>query len=101
MARIGYTSCGCCGNPEASISRTATGTLSLTCHRCEFSGFAKVGTKAHRLTTAAMTPDEDETGAPAPVSDPPPAKTPKAPKPPTPTPTPPRAARSVFDLAQL
>lgn len=100
MARIGFTACGCCGNPEASISKTATGTLSLTCHRCEFSGFAKVGTKAHRLTTAAMTIDDDETGAPAPVIDPTPAKAPKAPKAPTPT-TPPRAARSVFELADL
>lgn len=100
MARIGFTACGCCGNPEASISRTATGTLSLTCHRCEFSGFAKVGTKAHRLTNAAMTMDEDDAAASMPISEPQTAKAPKAAKAP-PTPTPPRAARSVFQLADL
>lgn len=59
MARIGWTKCGCCGNTEAAISRTGTGTLSLSCHKCQFSGFAKAGTKAHRLVLADMTPDDE------------------------------------------
>lgn len=98
MARIGFTQCGCCGNPEASISRTGTGTLSVTCHRCEYSGFAKVGTKAHRLTMAAMTADDDAPADPAPQ-----AKPPKAPKaaPPAADPPPPKKSSSVFSLGDL
>lgn len=60
MARIGWTVCGCCGNPEASVSETKTGTLSITCHRCEFSAFAKPRTKAQRLVAAQMVRDQDD-----------------------------------------
>lgn len=75
MARIGSVQCGLCGNPEASVSRTGTGTLSMVCHRCEYSAFSKPGTKAHRLTSAALTLDDD-----APAADPAPAKPAKASK---------------------
>lgn len=60
MARIGWTVCGCCGNPESSVSETKTGTLSITCHRCEFSAFAKPRTKAHKLVSSQMVRDQDD-----------------------------------------
>lgn len=85
------------------MSRTTTGTLSVTCHRCEYSGFAKVGTKSHRLTLAAMTPDEDADEGQAPAAKP--AKTAKAPKaaaePTPPAPPEPKKRNSVFDLGDL
>lgn len=97
MARIGHVPCACpgCANPEASVSRTATGTLSVSCHRCEYSGFAKMGTKAHRLTLAAMTPDEDADEGTATA-----AKPPKASAPPAAAPEP-KKRNSVFDLGDL
>ncbi len=62
--RIGWTRCGCCGQPEAAVSKTDKGTLSITCHKCQFSAFAKPGTKAKRLIEAAMTPDDEGTETP-------------------------------------
>lgn len=91
MARIGWGTCGVCGNPEAAISRNDHGTVTVRCHRCEFSGYAKGGTKAARHILAGMTPDA-EGGAPAadpaPAGDPPKAK-------------PARAPAQPFDLSQL
>ena len=95
MARIGYTKCGCCGQPEAAVAETGTGTLSVTCHRCQFSGYAKPGTRAARLIREAMTPDDD---APAPTPAPAPAATP------VPAPVPPAKAPRVrvpFSLGSL
>ena len=63
MARIGWGACGVCGNPEASITKNASETISVRCHRCEYSGFAKAGTKAARAILAQMTPDQDAPAA--------------------------------------
>jgi len=107
MARIGWTKCGCCGNTEASISRTGTGTLSLSCHKCQFSGFAKAGTKAHRLILADMTPDDDADPAPVFVSPKKdhiqtPAKYTNTNKAPAAEPSPaPKKPASVFSLGDL
>lgn len=81
--RIGYVRCGICGNHEATVDEKATGTLSIGCHKCGISSFAKPGTRAKRLVMAAMTPEEDDTQKPAST----PATSP-APEPVTPTPTP-------------
>lgn len=70
MARIGGMTCPMgCGNPDASVSENATGTLSVKCHRCEFSGFASKGTKAARTIRAKMLADDD--GAPPDRIEPP------------------------------
>ena len=99
MARIGGHKCGCCGYEDATVSKTATGTLSLNCHRCEFSGFAKSGTKAHRLVNAGTTLDPDyedpadqvpKPADPAPADKVPPTK-----------PAKPKVPNSVFSLASL
>lgn len=74
MPRVGSVRCNLCGCQDAPVDKTATGTLSVKCHKCEFSGFAKPGTRAHRLISQAMTPDDDD-GTPAPAA-------PKPPKPP-------------------
>lgn len=57
MARIGWVACGVCGNPESSVSENAAGTLSVSCHRCQFSAYAKAGTKAARSIRDKMTPE--------------------------------------------
>lgn len=96
MARIGWGTCGVCGNPEASISRNDHGTVTLRCHRCEFSGYAKGGTKAARAILAGMKADPDAEGQAQ--AAPPTAKAPPA----APAPAKPaRAVSSVFDLSQL
>jgi DNA-directed RNA polymerase subunit RPC12/RpoP len=73
--RIGWTKCGCCGNPEAAVNQTDKGTLSITCHKCQFSAFAKPGTKAKRLIQAALVadPDDEATAKPQPTEPAPPA----------------------------
>ena len=58
--RIGWTRCGCCGQPEAAVTETDKGTLSITCHKCQFSAYAKAGTKAKRLIQAGMTLDDED-----------------------------------------
>lgn len=95
MARIGWTACGVCGNTEAAVSENATGTLSLSCHKCQFSGYAKPGTKAARQIRAAMTPDDD---AASPTAR---AHPPEIPAHAIPAPPKKRAANSAFDLANL
>lgn len=89
MARIGWVPCGVCGNPEASLSENPTGTLSVQCHKCQFSGFGKAGTKAARILRASMKPDDDAPTVAAPKSTPPaaPKAAPPAPKPPAAAPT--------------
>jgi hypothetical protein len=90
VARIGWVSCGVCGNPESSVSQNATETLSVQCHKCQFSGFAKAGTKGARLIRANLKTDDDQ---PAPVA-PAAAATPKqAPAK--------KTANSAFDMANL
>ena len=93
MARIGWVACGLCGNPESSVSENAAGTLSVSCHKCQYSGYAKAGSKAARLVRAAMQADEDAVQTkPAPIrpaADEPPPK------------VQPKTANSVFSLANL
>lgn len=85
--RIGYVPCGCCAQPEAAVAETNAGTLSITCHKCQFSAYAKPGSKAARLIRERLTPDDD--APPAPEQ--------------TPTPAPPKtkAARTPFTFQNL
>ena len=97
MARIGYVACGCtgCTNTEAAVSETAAGTLSVVCHRCEFSSYAKPGTKAARLIRSAMV-IEDEAPAPSPAQ----IKTKASAPAPAPT-APVKRVNSAFSLGNL
>lgn len=104
MARVGSIACPApgCGNQDATVSQTAGGTLNIACHRCQFSGYGKAGTKAKRLIESSMTPDADaEAPAPAPAPKSPPTKkgaaTPAAKAPPAPAP----AAKAGFQLTDL
>lgn len=75
MARIGGITCPLqCGNHDASVSENATGTLSVKCHRCEFSGFGTKGTKAARAIREQLKPDDDAAPAAAPARAPAPAR---------------------------
>lgn len=77
MARIGWTTCGVCANPEASVSENAAGTLSVACHKCQFSGYAKSGSRAARKIREKLEPDEDEkSSAPTQKSKPEPEPSP-------------------------
>ena len=86
MARAGHATCPLCGTAEIAVTRTGAGTLNIKCHRCEFSGYGKPGSRAARLIAEKMTPDDDAPAAPtaAPKTDP--AAPPKSP-PPTTKPT--------------
>lgn len=73
MARIGETSCPLCNAGGCKVSETKTGTLTLTCGKCEFSGYGTKGTRAARLIRDKLTPDpSDETppGTPPPPAPP-------------------------------
>jgi hypothetical protein len=86
--RVGYIPCDGsdgCGNPERTVDETPTGSLSINCHRCGRSGFARPGSANKRKVQAVMTP-AGEDGAPTP-------KAPQAPEPKTPAPAPAPAAR--------
>lgn len=91
MARIGWVPCGVCGNPEASLSENPTGTLSVQCHRCQFSGFAKAGTKAARTLRGQMKPDDEPAAPPPAKPKTTPASTAPAPAAPAPAPAKPRS----------
>lgn len=68
MAKIGYTKCPHCNNSEATVSESTGHTITLRCHRCDLTAFAKAGSKLARDIRAKMTPlEEDE---PAPISTP-------------------------------
>jgi hypothetical protein len=78
--KIGYTKCHHCGNSEATVKETETGTLSVNCHHCDLSSFAKAGTKAARLIRQSMTPDtESLESAPKSAAQAAPAPAPKKP----------------------
>ena len=83
------------------MSETGAGTLNVACHKCQFSGYAKPGTKAARLIRAALRPDEDAAPAPAPepAPAPPPARKVKASTPTPPAPAP--RVNSVFSMESL
>lgn len=68
MARAGHTTCPLCGAAEIAVTRTGAGTLNLKCHKCEFTGYAKPGTRASRLMAAVMVVDSDEPDAQEPKS---------------------------------
>lgn len=70
---IGKMPCLCCGE-AITVKQADTGTLSVSCPDCDFSGYAKTGTEAHRLTMKRITlkpgqptPPAPPTAAPAPA----------------------------------
>lgn len=100
MPRVGWTKCGVCGNPESSVTENSAGTLSLACHKCQFSGYAKAGTKAARLVRAAMTPDEETDSGPTRAKPEPPMQKPGT-EPPGEMKPVPKGIRSAFNLMDL
>ena len=96
MSRAGHTTCPLCGTAEIAVTRTGAGTLNIKCHRCEFSGYGKPGSRAARLIADKMTPDDDAPAAlaaPAPKTD--------APAPTKATTTPPKRTASAFAIGNL
>lgn len=45
---IGKMQCLCCGE-TITVKQADTGTLSVSCPDCDFSGYGKTGTDSHRL----------------------------------------------------
>lgn len=80
---IGKMPCLCCGE-TITVKQADTGTLSLSCPDCDFSGYARAGTEAHRRTMKRITLRPD---AAAPVPVPAPAPAPARPAPAKPAPT--------------
>lgn len=81
---IGKMPCLCCGE-AITVKQADTGTLSVSCPDCDFSGYAKAGTDAHRLTLKKITLKPGQAPPPAAAA---PAPAPKA----KPLPPPPGAA---------
>jgi hypothetical protein len=90
--KIGYIICAHCGNSEATVKETETGTLSVSCHHCDISSFAKAGTKGARVIRASLVKIEDE----EPEAAPPPKVSEKQLKP-----NHPMVKSSVFNLGNL
>ncbi|MCM3565934.1 hypothetical protein [Hydrogenophaga intermedia] len=98
--RIGEMKClnPACSCTDVAVERTDAGTWQAKCHKCQMPTFGKVGTPWRRSMEKLVKLDEpDEAPASAPAAKP---KADPAPEP-EPQPTPARAARSVFDLANL
>lgn len=74
---IGKMQCLCCGE-TITVKQADTGTISVSCPDCDFSGYAKAGTDAHRLTLAKITRKPSADPAPTPAPAPVPPKTPPA-----------------------
>ena len=81
---IGKMSCLCCGE-TITVKQAETGTVSVSCPDCDFSGYGKVGTDAHRKIMARVTLkqagiDVQPAPAPTPAAKPAPAKPTPAPR---------------------
>lgn len=51
---IGKMACLCCGE-TITVKQADTGTVSVSCPDCDFSGYGKFGTDAHRKIMARVT----------------------------------------------
>lgn len=51
---IGKMACLCCGE-QITVKQADTGTVSVSCPDCDFSGYGKTGTDAHRRIMARVT----------------------------------------------
>jgi hypothetical protein len=51
---IGKMACLCCGE-TITVKQADTGTVSVSCPDCDFSGYGKNGTEAHRKIMARVT----------------------------------------------
>lgn len=67
---IGKMPCLCCGE-VITVKQADTGTVSVSCPDCDFSGYGKIGTQAHGLIMAKVTlkagPAIETKPAPAPA----------------------------------
>ena len=52
--KIGHMACQSCGE-RIPVKQAANGTLNLSCPECDFTGYAKTGTDAHRKAMARIT----------------------------------------------
>lgn len=64
--QVGTMPCLCCAQ-EVPVKSGENGTLNFSCSWCDFPGYAKAGTEAHRIVTKRMKP----IGAPAAPEAPP------------------------------
>lgn len=53
-ARLGKLPCPECGE-IVPLRQNETGTLSIACHECDFSGFAKNGSECHKRWLGKLT----------------------------------------------
>ncbi|MFZ3219672.1 MAG: hypothetical protein WA174_06535, partial [Rhodoferax sp.] len=51
---IGKMPCLCCGD-VLTVKQAETGTVSVSCPDCDFSGYGRAGTTAHRLIMERVT----------------------------------------------
>lgn len=55
--------CLCCSH-EVPVKTGDSGTLNFSCSWCDFPGYAKAGTEAHRIIAAKLTPMQSRTEPP-------------------------------------
>lgn len=93
---MGTMACLCCGH-DIPVKQSENGTMNLSCSWCDFTGYVKSGTEAHRVIGGKVKGKAEP--SPAPAARPEPIKTRAAAPTPAPAPAPaPRARNSVFDL---
>lgn len=64
---IGKMPCLCCGE-TITVKQADTGTVSVSCPDCDFSGYGKAGTDAHKRIMARVTLKASPEPAPTPAS---------------------------------
>ena len=77
---IGKMPCMCCGE-YITVKQADTGTVSVSCPDCDFSGYGKAGTDAHKIIMGKVTLKRPDTPAAiaAPAAPAPAARKPTAP----------------------
>jgi hypothetical protein len=75
--KIGHLPCLCCGE-RVPVKQADNGTINLSCSDCDFTGYVKAGTHAHRVILGKIS-RLPETAQPSPAQKP--ADKPAAPAP--------------------
>ena len=89
--KIGHMPCLCCGE-KIPVKAAENGTLNISCPECDFTGYLRAGTDAHRKVSSRITRVAEPPEPAKPAAKAPAAQVPTA----APAPTAPTVRKTVF-----